>query len=460
MKKNSIRAITILLIIGIVFSPFVGYSAYADTDFDKEDAIGRAAYEEKLKAAQERKSKMEQGRLEAEKLKEEYSQKKENIEQYIVELDSEMNEISLRLFDLQNEIERTEEELEQTRKEVEEAKRREEEQYETMKKRVKYVYENGTITFADVLLNSGSISDILNQAEYVAKIQEYDNSLLDRYEAAKEERIEHEAYLEASLEELKVMREQAELDQNTVSELIALKAAQIEELCEELNVTDELLFDYIEEISSSEMDIEAIKEEEIARQEDLERRRKEEEERRRREEEERRRREEEARKAAEEAAKLASQKKYDKEAIKGVVLTDETDPEHMIWPLPGDYSTFSRFGYRVAPIAGASTYHKGWDIGGEFGAPIVAVLAGTVTIAQLNNPSAGNYVRIDHGNGYVTSYCHCSRLLVSEGEYVQQGETIGLVGSTGVSTSPHLHFGILKDGDYIDPEPYIDKLIP
>jgi murein DD-endopeptidase MepM/ murein hydrolase activator NlpD len=208
------------------------------------------------------------------------------------------------------------------------------------------------------------------------------------------------------------------------------------------------------EISSKEVEIEEIIEAEQKRIEEEERKRKEEEERRKREEEEARR------KAQQESGNItrpSSTDGYDATAINRVKLTDETNIYKMTWPLPGDHRTYSKFGPRIAPLPGASTYHKGWDIGGEFGAPMVSVLAGTV-VAVGYNESAGNFVKVEHQPGFVSVYCHCSKTLVSEGQYVQQGQQIALVGSTGTSTSPHLHFAIQKNGDFIDPDPYIGYL--
>lgn len=142
----------------------------------------------------------------------------------------------------------------------------------------------------------------------------------------------------------------------------------------------------------------------------------------------------------EEAIKLDEQKKY--------------QANHMIWPLPSDHRIYHYFGYRVAPTAGASTYHKGLDIGGAYGSKIVAVLSGTVT-ASTYNSSSGYYVEIDHGNGIRTRYLHASKLLVSRGQKVTQGDVIALVGSTGISTGAHLHFSVIKNGSYIDPYPYL-----
>ena len=412
----------------------------------------RKAYEEKLKAAEEQKKELEKKKKEQEALIAEFTEEKENIEKYIEELDLKLNDITLRIFELKKEIERTEDELEVTRKELEAGKQKEADQYLTMKKRIAYIYENGETSYIEILLNSGSIADFLNQVEYVQDIANYDNNLLDRYKETKKDVEDHEALLEASLEELNVMRESEETEQATVNELMELKSNEIDKLTEQLGVADEYLFNYMSEISSKQVEINKIIEDEQKRIE--------EEERKRREEEERRKREEEERRKAQEAGNIkkpSSTAGYDADAINHVVLTDETNIYKMIWPLPGDHRTYSKFGPRKAPTAGASTYHKGWDIGGEFGAPMVSVLAGKV-IAVSYNSSAGNFVKVEHQPGFVTVYCHCSKTLVNEGDYVKQGQQIALIGSTGVSTGPHLHFAVQRDGEYVDPDPYIGYL--
>ena len=166
--------------------------------------------------------------------------------------------------------------------------------------------------------------------------------------------------------------------------------------------------------------------------------------------------EEAAKKAEEEAKKNAVNYVHGKlNAAKGIELTDVTDANKMIWPLPGDGRIYSKFGYRKAPTKGASTFHKGVDIGGSYGADIVSVLAGKV-IAASYTATNGNYVRVDHGNGVVTGYVHCSKLLVKKGDYVKQGQVIALCGSTGISTGPHLHFGVSINGTFVDPLLYID----
>ncbi len=451
-KKTDIkRAVwSVLLILCLAAGMF---EALPRVKAGAESSDPKKAYEEKLKAAQDQKKELEKKKKEQEALIAEFSLEKENIETYIQELDLKLNDISLRIFELKQQITDTEKELETTKKNLEEAKKKEEYQYETMKKRIAYMYENGEASYIDILLNSGSIADFLNQVEYSQDISRYDNSLLDRYKEAKKEVEDHEALLSASLEELQLMRDSEELEQSTISELYDLKAEEIEALTEKLGVADEYLFNYMSEISNKTAEINDIIEAEQKRIEEEERKRKEEEERRKREEEEQR-------KKAQESGNISKPKStsgYDADAINHVVLTDETDVYKMIWPLPGDHRTYSKFGPRKAPTKGASTYHKGWDIGGEFGAPMVSVLAGTV-IAVSYNSSAGNFVKVEHQPGFVTVYCHCSKTLVSAGDYVKQGQQIALVGSTGVSTGPHLHFAVQKNGEYVDPKPYIGYL--
>ena len=128
-----------------------------------------------------------------------------------------------------------------------------------------------------------------------------------------------------------------------------------------------------------------------------------------------------------------------------------------IWPCPDYKRISSYFGPRPQPVPGASTNHKGIDMTAPYGTAILASASGTVTTSTHSN-SAGNYIVIAHGNGMSTVYMHCSSLLVSVGDNVQQGEVIAKVGSTGFSSGNHLHFGIIKNGTYVDPLGYISKM--
>lgn len=127
-----------------------------------------------------------------------------------------------------------------------------------------------------------------------------------------------------------------------------------------------------------------------------------------------------------------------------------------IWPCPDYKRISSYFGPRPQPVPGASTNHKGIDLTASYGAAILASASGMVTTATHSN-SAGNYIVIAHGNGMSTVYMHCSSLLVSAGDNVEQGEVIAKVGSTGYSSGNHLHFGVIKNGIYVDPLGYVSN---
>ncbi len=125
------------------------------------------------------------------------------------------------------------------------------------------------------------------------------------------------------------------------------------------------------------------------------------------------------------------------------------------WMVPCSYKKLtSPFGFRDTGIAGASTYHQGVDLSANAGTPIVASRGGTVTIATYSN-SAGYYVTINHGDGFSSVYMHMTNYIVSAGQTVNQGQTIGYVGKTGIASGNHLHFGIAKNGAYVNPCNYV-----
>ncbi|MCF6094552.1 M23 family metallopeptidase [Microaerobacter geothermalis] len=130
----------------------------------------------------------------------------------------------------------------------------------------------------------------------------------------------------------------------------------------------------------------------------------------------------------------------------------------LLWPAPGTTRITSGFGYRVDPFTGKPAGHNGLDIGanppGTYGSPIVAAESGVViTAAYLRG--YGNTVIINHGGGIWTLYGHNQKLLVKEGQEVKRGDTIALMGSTGRSTGPHVHFTVYKNQVPVDPMPYL-----
>lgn len=398
----------------------------------------KAEAERKKKEAEEQKRKIEK---ELASLKTDYS----NILDYIEDMDKKQNQIMLDMLSIQDDLNQLNREYQQIQLDLANAESVAEEQYKTMKKRLQYIYENGSTTYLEMILDSRSLTDLLNQVEYVGKITEYDNNLLNRYLETKRQIADYQVYLEAKIAAVEKTQEMYQNDYDFAQQIIGKKKEAMEKYQKEIGINEEILEDYIVEISKQQMTIEeAI--------------RKEEEEIRKAKEEEERRRKEEAEKNP--TNPNPGKPNYDKVPPSGynnaadIPKVDVTDPNKMIWPLPGNSHIGSRFGPRIPPKKGASSYHKGVDIGGYTGEQIVASLAGRVTETAWNS-TGGWHVYIDHGNGYVTRYLHMSKMLCSAGDYVLQGQVIGLVGSTGVSTGPHLHFSVYINGTPVDPLLYI-----
>lgn len=126
------------------------------------------------------------------------------------------------------------------------------------------------------------------------------------------------------------------------------------------------------------------------------------------------------------------------------------------WVVPVNYVYISSpFGTRVHPITGVVTTHYGVDLAANLGNPIYATRSGVVTQATYG-ASGGYYVYIDHGDGFTSIYLHMTRYIVSAGDHVEAGQVIGYCGSTGASTGPHLHFGLIYNGAYVDPTKYVN----
>ena len=144
-------------------------------------------------------------------------------------------------------------------------------------------------------------------------------------------------------------------------------------------------------------------------------------------------------------------------------ISDQAPPENVSYEVaalpfaettPVAGYTSSGFGYRIHPIQNNLRFHYGTDFAADAGTEILAFADGTV-LAAGEDAGYGNYVKLDHGDGYVTLYGHCSQLLVSEGTHVSRGQTIALVGATGQATGPHLHFELIHHGVYLNPEFYL-----
>ena len=294
-----------------------------------------------------------------------------------------------------------------------------------MKLRIKYMYEKGDSTYVDLLMEAGSLSELLSKAEYITKISSYDRQKLDEYAATKEKIAEKEKALEEEHAELLNLQNETEAKQASVEKLLAAKQTELQNYETKIASAEGQISEYAKSIEAQENQIKSI-------------------------EAEIKRKEEEARKKAEEEKKKAAAANKAAQTYKTVSLGDIS----FTWPCPASGRITSGFGGRKSPTKGASSNHQGIDISAPTGTSIVAAAAGEVVIATYSS-SAGNYVMISHGGGVYTVYMHASSLLVSQGQSVKKGQTIAKVGSTGYSTGSHLHFGVRVNGSYVNPTKYV-----
>ncbi len=380
---------------------------------------------------------------------------KEDSEKYLADLDAKVSEIAEKIYKLQIEIDTKNEEIDATQKQIEKAEVDIAEQYEAMKLRIQYMYENGNANYVSMILDSQSIGDFLNRAEYISEITSYDRNMLDEMQAKKNEIEAAKASLDRQLADLETLQTEAEAERAATETLMAAKNAEIESVNASISEAQN-------QIKNLDEDIEA-QQELISEMESIEARRKAEEASRKAAEEASRKAAEEAsRKAAEEASRKATENsgKDNQTQQPTKVPQDNTQKPSsnsgkFLWPLSGRSYISSYFGMRNNPFGGSSTeFHNGIDIPAPTGTPIIAVSGGQVAWSYLSS-SAGNWIGIDHGNGTYSVYMHMSSRLVKEGDYVTAGQTIGLVGSTGRSSGPHLHLSIRVDGGYVNPLNYV-----
>ena len=317
--------------------------------------------------------------------------------------------------------------------ELDKALEKETAQTELLRSRIRAMEENSSYSYASFIFDSSSVTELLSRIGDVNDIMHYDKALEEEYMAARED-----------VESIKKSYEEVRHEQELLQKELDTKQA-------ELDAQVEAAYTMIADIETlsddAQAEYDAIAEEEAKAEETLQ--------------------EAIRKRAAEEAAKNAANNANSGGASGGSGGNSggggssgggsATSLSNLQWPVPSCTLITSRFGYRVAPTTGASTYHGGLDIGAGMGASIVAAGAGDVIYAGANG-GYGNCVMIDHGNGVVTVYAHMSSIGVSYGQYVTAGQYVGAVGSTGVSTGPHCHFEIRINGAQTDPAAYFSGL--
>lgn len=392
-----------------------------------------------LSDAQKEKKALQQELQEAQDLIDELKDSKEDIAAKVRKLDESLTSISGRINELEEQMEQKQLDIEDASELLEQAEADAATQYESMKTRIKYMYEQElSQSLLDALFTSGSIAEFISQAEYIKQITAYDREMLEKYQDAQANIVTAKEALQTEYDELQELKDQVELEQQAVQDLMAAKEKQLEAISDELSEAQQNVDVVQAEIDAQNEIIAQIKAEEAKKAA--------------------------AKKAAEEAAKKAAEQTSETEgnAEQSSDNGDTTSADDtysggtFTWPVPSSKRITSDYGTRLSPTAGASTNHKGIDIGAAYGADIVAAAEGTVSVAAYSS-SLGNYVMISHGSGLYTVYGHCSSLLVSSGTKVKAGQVIAKVGSTGISTGNHLHFGVSLNGSYVSPWNYVSK---
>ena len=332
----------------------------------------------------------------------------------------ELNEQEIALYDQM---------IEEKAREVDDARALEEQQLERYRTRVRAMEENGNYGFLALVLNAGSLGELLTAMDDIGEIMESDRRLEDEYIAAREHTEEVKAEYEAYKAELEAKQ-------------ATLRAEQVE-LQRQIDEATDLINQLLEDIEGNAEELAKLQAAQDEAQKEIDQKVA---------ELERQRAEEEERRRQEAAANNPSGGGGGSSGGGSVTGTGS-----FTWPCPSCTYITSRVGYRWHPVSGQWKYHSGLDIGAAYGASIVASDGGTVTIAGVNG-GYGNCVMIDHGNGYYTLYGHMSSIAVSVGQSVSKGATIGYVGSTGVSTGPHLHFEIRQGTTILDPENWFTGL--
>ncbi len=298
------------------------------------------------------------------------------------------------LNSLQSQINSTKAKITQAMNELDQMQAEITKQNDDLNARLRTMYKDGDVGLFSVLLGSSSMSEFLTNMEMSKRIYDYDEQMLEQMQAEYAKILEKKQELQALKQSL--LDQQAQADAKK-SQLESDKAALSSKK------------------SSIEKDNKAL-EKQI---DDLNR---------------------EANNLTAQILKLQGSGSY----IGG----------GMLWPSASSTRITSKFGNRLHPILKVYKMHTGIDIGAASGTNILAANAGTVISAGYNS-GYGYMVMIDHGGGIVTLYAHSSKLLVSKGDVVARGQVIALVGSTGNSTGPHLHFEVRVNGEYKNPLDYV-----
>lgn len=395
------KVVCILLSAAIVFAFTYSEPAYAVTN----ESIRQK--EAEIAEAKEEVKNLKSNLTDIEALKAELEKSKNDLTAYVTQLDNELSDIQEKIAQYNTLISEKEQQIAETTEDLNLAIKQQEDQYEAMKKRIKFMYERGDTFYMEMLFSSSNLSDLVNKADYIEALSRYDRDKLEEYVQIKEMVQLCKEELEAEREVLDEAKLAVEAEEANISSLIKEKEAQIYSVSSDISSKEAAIREYEAMIAQENEEIAALE-----------------------------------KAVAEEKARLEAE---NARIYNGGMFT---------WPCPSYTRISDEYGNRMHPILGVQQFHNGLDMAAPGGSAILAAYDGDVVAAAYSS-SMGNYIMIDHGSGLYTIYMHCSALYVSTGQSVTKGQNIAAVGSTGRSTGNHLHFSVRLNGNYVSPWNYL-----
>ncbi len=330
---------------------------------------------------------------------------KSNAQKQVDALDAQLTEVTEELANVEKSLQEVTESLAKAEADLEQAIEDKNNQYETLKRRMRFMYEYGNSSYLELIINAKNISDFFKRVEYLNCIIEYDQTIFEQYEKTQQEYEQKVAEIEEKKASIESLSEEITAKKQELENSIAAK----EQLIATLQSNAETLQEQLDELEKRNEEIkQLIQETKIT-------------------------------------ATTSSQNE--------IYATTTTTLQHPV-PAYADYPFNDSYGARTSPITGIEEVHTGLDLKATYGTDIVAAESGTVIYSSYMN-GYGYTVMIDHGNNLTTLYAHNSSLVVSVGESVERGQVIAKAGSTGYSTGVHCHFEVRINGEHTDPRPYL-----
>ena len=365
---------------------------------------------------------------------------KKQLNNEVVDLDAKIAELEKQIAELEKQIAELKADIEKTEKEIEELENKITENQKEFEERVSVMYMNSQVGYFDIIFSSKDIDDLLSKASTMKFITQYDKDIINDLK-------DNKLLIDAKKDELNGKKTALEVTKTSLddknAELYESKAQKLALITEKSGQQEQ----NFEEIAKLEGEIQQL-EQSISKEKQAQAER------------ERRAREEALRKANEAKAKKAQY--ANKSSVSSTTAYSAPSYENSYtgnlgsgmlgWPVPGARRISSGYGYRSISIH--SGFHTGIDIPSPMGTPAVAAESGTVIFAGYSG-SYGNLMKVQHSNGIVTYYAHLSGFVASVGSSVSKGQTIALIGSTGNSTGPHLHFEVRINGAHTNPLNYV-----